>query len=293
MTWWLLACAPSLGPDLAVGGDAMLAALPADVTVVGGLAPGVLADADTRAVAARFGLDPAAIDRRLADAGLDGAGAIDRAVFGCGDAGCAALLEGRFAALDVGAVADGTPARALASGTDAVELVDRRGQRFVFGRLAPDRAVAGDRAALRAIDDAARDGASLDPAVFAGVVPAGDVWVAARDPRRFVAQARVRGERAGAASLVAGLDALAAAPLDHVEAVAAALSVGPVAELRVRAVLTDTATAVAAARAAADRVDRHRDRLGALRVDVVRDGRRVELSAVGPADAFLAAAEAP
>lgn len=126
----------------------MLAALPADATLLAGADGG------------------AALPVEVADA----LAAFRRVRAGCFDEGCVALAEGDFGDLDA--------LRAKVGGVPRRRGVDLGP--FVLRRLAPTKAVAGDRAAVarvaleRELGEPGFDVAALD-----GLVPEGDAWAAA------------------------------------------------------------------------------------------------------------------
>lgn len=201
---WLAGCAgPVLSPSADLGGDSMSAALPADTTLLlGGDLVALRAAPLFGELLARAGVASADLDAAVIAAGgpSAGAAAVSRLRVGCGDAGCAALLEGDFAGARtevIGAGADGTvrslavrPARGALPGVDAV---GPSGQRYSLRVLSRGKAVLGDRAAVRAVRHAR--GGGLDLTRFDGDVPAGDVWVLAWDLERLVEQASRRVER--------------------------------------------------------------------------------------------------
>ena len=213
----LIACA-GVSPSLEVGDDAMLAALPADVTVVGGIDAAALVAPDA--------------DDLLADAGLareDG----DAIRFGCGWDGCAALAEGRFGELRRPAVS--LPrSRERAHGFDVPTGLGRVAVR----RLDSTRLVAGDPAALRRV---ALGGSTFDLASLDGRVPDGDAWVLLRDPATLSEQAawRLDGRAADLAEQVRAAWAEHGDEAARVESVAVAWDDGTV---RVRAICVDAAS---------------------------------------------------
>jgi hypothetical protein len=179
MIWSLLvACAPPLAPSQDLSADeARLSTLPPDVTVV----------ASVDAAALR---DVPAVRRERLDEILSAAGAtsddVDRVVLGCGEDGCAALAEGRFA-----------PEVGLDVGTSLGRVAVRR--------LDGSRMAVGDRSALRRIAADATSGAEgLDPAALEGRIPAGDAWLLLRHPEVLSEQAAARLERAPLWQDVAG-----------------------------------------------------------------------------------------
>lgn len=166
----LAGCAPeALLPSLDLSGDAMVATFPPDTTLLAG------ADRPEGAawerVSAAFGLAQV-VDAR-------------RARVGCFDEGCVGLLEGDLDVTRLG-------------GVPRARGVDLRAPwgALVVRTLAPGKVVAGDRAAVArvAAEQADRlDG--LDPAAWSGVVPVGDVWVAARGRDALDMLAERLGER--------------------------------------------------------------------------------------------------
>ncbi len=268
----LLACATEhLAPDAAIGGDAMLAALPADVTLV----------ASFDAEEARGG----ALEELLAALGADVdvladalGGEVARGRVGCGGAGCVVLGEG---ALDVPAdarvrvdahgarIATLAPARGPLRGFDGRTAV---GEPVAARLLGDGKFVLGDRPAVRATY-AARRGGGFDPALLDGEVPAGVAWVAVRDPARFVDQAAARAERrdgdgAAVESWLADRAAQLPVELDDIEVIAASVTADGIARLRVRCADADAARVLERALAAAA--------AGTPVERVVRSGRRVE-----------------
>lgn len=268
----LLACAPdTLAPDAAVTGDAMLAALPADVTLVASVDMAALPEA-LRA--------PARDALRRA-----GVPAVERGRLGCGGAGCVALLEGDFAGMalereeavqaDGAVVARVAPARGTLPGLDAWT---RAGEPLALRRLAPGKLVVGDRAAVRAAAAARRGGFHVEQ--LTGAIPEGAAWVAARDLDRLLDQADDRLARRGEVLPDALLDLLTAAPveLEAVDVVALSFGADGVARLRVTTRDEDTADIVQRALVLGS------GRLAAP-VQVARVGRQVEAS--GGAAALL------
>lgn len=216
---FLLGCAqPGLNPDADLVGDPLLAALPRDAALV------------VRVHLDRDGLAP------WQDAGLVDLAAIpltglpDQGAAARGATGCVVLLEGEVEPL-------APPTRGAHRW-----VIDVGGTPLLWRRLAADKAVAGEVAAVHELSADRADGASgLDRAELQGAVPDGDVWVVARDPDRLVELATARGFVVP--TLPAGVDLVESIALS-------ARHDGDRVALTARAVLVDRGTARALARAA-------------------------------------------
>jgi hypothetical protein len=311
---WLAGCAgPGLSPSVDLREDGMAAALPSDTTLLFGGDLRSLGEAPfTEALLTRAGMEIADLDAAVLAAGGPAAGAraVDEVRIGCGDAGCAALLEGDFAGTQLtgarltAARFDGLPARGKpAPGkVPGVDAVGSAGQRYSLRVLSGEKAVLGDRAAVRAVRKSGSGGAGLDVSRFDGDVPAGDLWVVAWDLERLVEQAARRAERgapgAGDALRERVAEAVAKAPVPLADIATVALSVAlgveredPVeARLRVRchdegaALTLAIAMEVAAARAPAAGAE-------PLEVTVARVGPVVEAVGTLGTPALLALLE--
>jgi hypothetical protein len=190
MVLYALACAsPGLGPSRELTGDAMLASLPADTTLVVG------ADVEAARDLPAWAEVP----------GADAFGPVARVRAGCFDEGCVALVEGDFADLTpdaLGALVPGAVPRRR-----GVDLATEAGP-LVLRRLSPGKGVAGDRAAVARVATERELGEpGLDVARFAGLVPAGQAFAAAvgTDAIEMLA------ERVGATLPAVGIDALGVA----------------------------------------------------------------------------------
>lgn len=143
-------------------GDARLAVLPSDASVVFRLAPGRFAE-------------------ELAELGVGGATELREAsaLGGCAAAGCVVLVEGSSAIL----APDAGPEALLPAQVDT-HAPD--GRPLVWRVLAPGKAVFGDAAAVEAAWQGVRSGApGFDGAAFAGDVPAGESWLLIAAPEAF------------------------------------------------------------------------------------------------------------
>lgn len=251
----LVACAPdTLGPSRPVEADAMVRALPADAAVVLGVDLAAVRATPAWEAAVERWIDAEAFDGAMAAwTGGDGPRRVRAA---CGADGCVALAEGDFAALSPALLAEAGAdlgVRPRRHGAD----VRAGGHDLVARRLGPTKGVVGDRAAVRRLAAAHADGApGFDAAALAGIVPAGDVWVALADPT-------------------------VADGIDDVEVAAVALALDPDAPtgtLRARARMVDAAAAhrraAALSAAWAPLAARY-----ALDADIVAVGATVEMTA--------------
>lgn len=165
----LVACSPELGLSADLEGDARLAVLPADASVVFRLAPGRFAE-------------------ELAELGVGAADELREAsaLGGCAAAGCVLLVEGAPTLLSPGAGPDAlVPARLDTHAPDGSPLVWR-----VIG---PGKAVFGDAAAVEAAWQGVRAGTpGFDASAVADDVPAGESWLLVVDPEAFGALAAAR-----------------------------------------------------------------------------------------------------
>ncbi|GDX80777.1 hypothetical protein LBMAG42_25880 [Deltaproteobacteria bacterium] len=243
----LMACAEPTAPaSVSVANDERLATLPLDSTLVASIdLPALAAGSGVVSLLREAGMDPAPL-LALAEvgAGVEGFRVRD-ARLGCGGSGCVALLEGGFTPAGVeratdavaDAVADAEAERASVANGD-----------WVLRRLSAQKAVFGDREAVREVWEAVRSGApGLDVAALEGRVPDGGLWVLVRDVERFEAQAAARAGAVrpdGAARVHAGLArARTQLPsLDRVETLAASVSATGL--LHARAVCADEAAAM-------------------------------------------------
>ncbi len=302
MLAWLIGCAgPGLSPDLDVRGDTMLAALPSDVTlVVGGDLRSVRGAPLLAEVLAHLGVDRADLDARVEEAGGLSAGteAVDALRVGCGDAGCAALLEGDFTGArtptlpEPGARAGGLRVRAAPTRLAGLDAQSEAGERYALRLLSDTKGILGDRAAVRAVRRARGQG--LDVSRLEGDIPEGDLWIAAWDLDRLTEQAARRAERAAPGAgedlrdWVARLAERAPVPLSDLATVALSVRLDAGAEARIRVRCTDEAAALTVAMALDVAAARVRDRFD---VTVVRDGLRVEAAGAVDAETLLTLVE--
>jgi hypothetical protein len=219
---FLLACSTSslpLGPSQPVASDEMVTALAADATFVAG-----------------FDVDDAILDEVVPPDILGPIGLVPEDLrrwrLGCGDAGCAALVEGDLSGVAWQGVNDlpglrqtRTRVRAIDKGVD---ITDHTGERFVLRVLSPTKAVVGDLRAVRQLAEAAgarHDGGDVGFDGSALSVPSGQLWFAAQDPTRFADQVSRRLAHRDTQRAREGLAALHAAMVEHPRAAAHVVSI--------------------------------------------------------------------
>lgn len=170
--------------------DAMVVTLPAHTTLIGGLSPAALLDhPDLLALAMPH---QAALNSTLAArTGLHDLHAADEVRLGCGADGCVVLASGDFSALDAQRLAGTAPAQLRASAHPrGLDLRTADGP-FVMRRLTPHKLVLGDRRAVRAIAREQHHASvgnhrpRIDLAPLEGLVPPGDLWLAAHSPEHL------------------------------------------------------------------------------------------------------------
>lgn len=290
----LAGCAePALGPDHPVD-DPMLAALPADSALVMGGAWSELrerawAQGLLKAVGADLPGWEAAVEAEL---GLRGAWtAVERGAVGCGALGCVGLVEGELDTLDFGRVAErvseGAKPQGMSTRLGPRRVVVQAGrERVVVRRLSPSKLAFGDASALRELSAERRAGApGFDPAPLAGLVPAGELFVALLEPADVLGLAAARAERSGRHQVGArwrGWVAEAAAQPVRALALAIDGEEAPVLRLRLRcedAVGAALVAEVARARLAAAARAGDLGAEVAAGAEVVRVGERVEITA--------------
>ena len=187
----LLACGGDhpLQPSLAVGEDPAFSSLPADVTLVGGGdIAAAMASPLGMALAARGLLDVEAVAEGAAELGVSGWGGV---VAGCGSGGCVGVAEGEVEAEKLSLAAEARGFELAREGER--QVVRAGGVPFAVQAccgLAEPRAknvLFGDMPAVLAFG-----GTRVPADAFLDVVPAGDLWLAARDADRLLDQAAIR-----------------------------------------------------------------------------------------------------
>lgn len=288
MRFWLLsgllACGapPALSPTLDVEQDALLATLPADVSLVaGGDVAALVASPLARRLAGRGLFDPDALDAQAAALGVGGWTAV-RA--GCGGAGCVAVGP---ATLDRGALESAAMLEGLAVDDDGQRAILSAGGVPFAAETRGEILLAGDLPAV-----AAFGGPGIDRSAFRGAIPAGDAWIGARDADRFLAQAADRLDAEGsrrARRLAAKLrDPRRTAKARLARTIGLAVSAGEAPSAVLRVVCVDTMAArevewmIAFALATMPTLES---------AEVVRVGAVVEARMAGTADEWLAMLE--
>lgn len=244
---FLLACAapPPSADAVDVAGDPRLAALPAESTVIASVdLPDLAAGVGAATLLRDAGVDVEPL-RALAEAGVGVSGFRARdARLGCAESGCIVLLEGNFSADGVeglaGAVAARMPVTEGGGELPGFDVAMPDGSAWVLRALAEDKAVFGEREAVREVWEAQRSGAAgFDAASLAGRVPRGEAWMLMRDPARVEAAAARRAERASGAEGAARVHAAFARLREQVPALdrvdTLALTVGATGEVHLRA----------------------------------------------------------
>jgi hypothetical protein len=277
---------PPLAPSRTMTADPMLAALPSGVTLVAG------ADLAT--------LEPGWFADELAllteTAGLSA----NHLVLGCGEHGCLSLVEAELEQVDWcelaeerGAQRPSSNLRCSAASEPGLDARLPGGEPIALRQLSPSKLVLGDRAAVRNAYPQARphDDAGFEPVSLEGLVPEGDLWVAAHQPSLMALQAARRLEQNGSAEALALAVELRDAVeccsdrLEDVLALALAINVEDGVSAVLRVSCRDSLTARTVEHALDDRLQRAIDEgtpswlASASSVELVRSGTTVELRA--------------
>lgn len=141
----------------------------------------------TRALTVRSG-SRAGLETRLESLTGIRAGAriAESAVGGCTEAGCVLVVDGEYDGLSLERTAQGLSQATLRDG--ALSIGHTHGAPVFVRPLEEQRLLLGHAPALDALD--ADRTSRLDVQLFDGAIPAGDIWIAARDQELFAEQMR-------------------------------------------------------------------------------------------------------
>lgn len=293
-----------LGPTRDLSADPLLPLLPASSTLLAGIDAQALQQAPAfAALAAAAGLDlPALAGQLQQQTGLlAGADAIGQLRIGCGDGGCALLVDGDLRGLSLPWLAGrlGAPAvcRDAGGGVGAVDGQLTPAEPVTVRVFAERRALVGDAlAAQQVLDGMAQQVPLFDVAALRDAVPAGALWLVGQRPYALAAQAATRLAAHPAPwseQALAQLLALLGRPPEQlalIEVVALALDVGEPLVLRARFGCRDDSAAATVTALLRGGLWRQRfdgrlpaaARQAAANADVQRVGRQVELSLSEP-----------